>query len=108
MSERNKEIDIATNIKIVEWLKTELLDSVAALFKSLIKSSNDATNDTLATIIIISYLLGRRVGVSFQSIDIALKNKLENSIYGAHEIEQWYGDLSELQNYLEKKENKKR
>ncbi len=108
MKAKNREIDIATNLRVVEWLKTELLDSVAVLFKSLLKSGSDATSDALATIIIVTYILGRRVGVSFQAIDMRLRYKLNTSINEAHEIEQWYGDLSELQKYLENKEVKKR
>lgn len=105
---KSKEIDIATHLKVVEWLKAELLDSVAILFRSLLKNGSDATSDALATIIIVAYTLGRRVGISFQAIDMRLRYKLNTSINEAHEIEQWYGDLSELQKYLENKENKKR
>lgn len=108
MNVKNKELDIATNLKVVEWLKAELVESVAALLKSLLKAGNDATHDALATIIIVCYVLGRRVGISFQAIDMRIKHKINTSINDAHEIEQWYGDLSELQKYLEHKENKKR
>lgn len=108
MNVRNKDLDIASNIKIIEWLKSELLDSVAALFKSLLRASNDASSDALATIIIITYLLGRRVGISFQTVDMRLKHKLYTSINDAHEIEQWYGDLSELKEYLDNRDSKKR
>ena len=102
-----RDINIATNLKIVEWFKAELVDSVAVLFKSLLKAGNEATSDALANIIIITYLMGRRVGVSFQTIDMCLRYKLNTSINEAQEIEQWYGDLSELQRYLESKEKKR-
>ncbi|MGI5920372.1 MAG: MazG-like family protein [Syntrophomonadaceae bacterium] len=100
---RKKDLDIAQNLKIVEWLKAELLDSVADLFKSLLKTGSDTTNNALATIIIITYLLGRRVGVSFESIDNRLREKLDISIREAQGVEQWNDDLTELLNYLEKK-----
>ena len=32
----DKEIDITRNIKIIEWLKSELLEDVSSLFKILI------------------------------------------------------------------------
>ncbi|MEN6462717.1 MAG: MazG-like family protein [Syntrophomonas sp.] len=100
---RKKDLDIAQNLKIVEWLKAELIESVADLFKSLLKTGSDATSDALATIIIVTYLLGRRVGISFQSIDIKLRDKLNISIREAPEADQWNSDLAELLNYLEKK-----
>jgi hypothetical protein len=105
---KKQEIDIGANLKIVEWLKAELVDTVAVLLKSLLRAGSDATSDALATLIIIAYVLGRRVGVSFQIIDMRVKHKLNSSINETNEIEQWYGDLSKLQNYLENKENKTR
>lgn len=105
---KNKDLDIATNLKVIEWLKAELVESVGALLKSLLKAGNDATSDALATIIIVCYILGKRVGISFQAIDMRIRHKINTSINDAHEIEQWYGDLSDLQKYLDKKDNKKR
>jgi hypothetical protein len=105
---KKKEMDLAANQKVVEWLKAELVDTVAVLLRSLLKAGSDATSDALATLIIIAYILGRRVGVSFQIIDMRVKHKLNTSINETHEIEQWYGDLSQLNIYLENKETKKR
>lgn len=103
-----KEIDTAANIQVVDWLKAELLDAMASLFKSLLKTSSEFTADALATIIITCYLLARRVGIHFQTIDMIVNNKLNNSINEAHGIEQCYGDLTRLQEYLQNKEQKKR
>lgn len=96
-----KEIDIAKNLRTIEWLKTELLDGVALLFKSLLKTSSDAISDILASIIMISYILGKRLGLNFLTIDAKIKSKLKTQIREEHELEEWYGDLSDLLNYLE-------
>lgn len=103
-----RELDITHNLKVVEWLKADLVDTVGALMKSLMKAGSDATVDALANLIIIAYILGRRVGISFQVIEMRIKHKLNNSINDAPETEQFYGDLTQLQKYLEGKENKKR
>lgn len=100
---KNKELDIAQNLRVIEWLKADLVDTVGALFKSLLRKGDDMTNDALAAIIIICYLLGRRIGINFTAIDAQIKNKLHNSIENASESEQWKADLSALRNYLEKK-----
>lgn len=92
-------------MRTIEWLKAELVESVAALFKALLKTGDDAVTDCLATIIITTYILGKRIGVSFQSIDFRVESKLRISINDAHEVEKWYGDLSTLLGYLE---NRKR
>jgi len=100
---RTREIDIAKNLKIIEWLKAELVDSVGELLKTLLKAGTDAREDALATIIIITYLLGRKVGINFYSLDMKVRNKLSISINKSYEIEQWNEDLSDLSNYLESK-----
>lgn len=100
---KHKEIDIAKNLRTIEWLKSELIDGVAVLFKSLLKTGSEATSDALSSIIIISYILGKRLGVSFQSIDAKIKAKLNSQIKDEHELEEWYGDLSDLLMYMEAK-----
>jgi hypothetical protein len=57
-----------------------LIDAVAELFKSLLKSGSEAVCDALATIMILAYLLGQRTGVSFSSIDQRIRNKLHISL----------------------------
>ncbi|MDD4802077.1 MAG: MazG-like family protein [Syntrophomonas sp.] len=108
MSFKKNGNDVGTNLKIIEWLKAELVDTVAVLMKSMLKAGSDATGDALATLIIIAYVLGRRVGINFQLIDMRVKYKLNTNINETSEIQQWYGDLSELKEYLENKEKKMR
>ncbi|HZK42885.1 MAG TPA: MazG-like family protein [Syntrophomonadaceae bacterium] len=98
-----REIDVAKNLRIIEWLKTELIDGVAVLFRSLLKTGSDATSDALASIIMVSYILGKRVGISFYNIDAKIKLKLAKQIKDTHELEEWYGDLSDLLKYIEDK-----
>lgn len=105
---KKKEIDIENNSKIVEWLKAELVDNVAVVLKSLLRTGSEVTSDALATIIIVVYILGRRVGINFRIIDLTVKHKLNNSVNETHGTEEWYDDLSQLQKYLESKEDKKR
>ncbi len=98
---KSKEIDIAKNLRTIEWLKAELLDGIALLFKSLLRTSSDVVSDILASIIMISYILASRLGLNFHTIDAKIKQKLGKQISEEHEIEEWYGDLSRLLRYLE-------
>ncbi len=59
--------------------------------------------DCLARIITSTYLLGRRLGLSFARVDLKMEQNLRSSIAADHEIEEWYGDLSALSAYLEAK-----
>ena len=80
MAGRGREIDVAKNLKTIEWLKAELAASVGGLFKALLKTGNDAVADALAAIIIVAYILGRRVGMRFQLIDATITSKLSEKI----------------------------
>lgn len=103
MGFKDDKIDITKNIKVIEWLKSELLTAVASLFELLIKgikNSQEALLDVLANIILVTYLLGKRLGFSFEIIDSKIENKIKLGIIEEHKIEKWYGDLSRLREYL--------
>lgn len=100
----DKEIDITRNIKIIEWLKSELLTDVANLFKVLVngvkEEVHESVSDTLSNIILICYLLGRRLGISYNSIELKIESKVKLGLIENHDVEKYYGDLSELSRHL--------
>lgn len=108
MRGKNQSLDDSANQNVVEWLKGDLVESVGALLKSLLRTGSEATADALANIIIICYVLARKVGINYQSIDMKIMHKINGSISDVYEFEQMYGDLTEFKNYLDRKENKKR
>jgi len=91
---------IAKNIKIIEWLKADLLTSLSALFKSMLRGSEELILDALASLVITCYVLGRRLGINFPRLDFKIEAKLRQGIDENHEVERWYGDISNLLNYL--------
>jgi hypothetical protein len=107
-----KEIDITRNIKIIEWLKSEMLTDLANLFKALANGMkeeiHDSVSDTLSNIILISYLLGKRLGISYNSIEIKVENKIKLGLIENHDVEKYYGDLSELSKHLNSSRIKKK
>lgn len=88
------EVDIARNFKTIEWLKAELIGGVSALFRAMMQNSEDAIVDTLVNIIITGYLLGRRLGISFERLDAKIESKVKANMDAEHEMEKWYGDFS--------------
>lgn len=101
----NKNVDITKNIRMIEWLKSELLSAIALLFETLvmgIQNSQEKLLDILANIILITYLLGRRLGLSYQSIDNKIKDKARIGKVEDHDIEKWYGDLTELKDHMDR------
>ena len=64
--------DVTKNVKIIEWMKKELILSVGDVFDLIfkgVKPLDEALQDTLANIIMITYLLAKRLGISFSEID---------------------------------------
>lgn len=91
---------IAKNIRVIEWLKADLLASLSALFKAMLRGSEERILDALSGIVILCYVLGRRVGISYTRMDLKLESKLRQGIEEDHEMERWYGDLSALLSHL--------
>lgn len=103
MAPTNKDISITKSIRMIEWLKCELLAGVSSLFELCfkgVKTSQEAIVDVLANIIMVAYLTGKRLGLKYHDIDQKLEEKLKLGIIEDHEAEKWFGDLSNLSNYL--------
>jgi hypothetical protein len=98
---RNRDLNIARSIKVIEWLKSELLESVSLLFRALLKNKDELLLQGLARVQLTAYLLARRVGVNFVSVDEEILILVQRYLKEGHELEEWYGDLSLLREYLE-------
>lgn len=93
-------VDIARNIKTIEWLKTELIGGLSSLFKGMLKNSDELIADSLANIVVGCYLLGKRLGLPYGALDEKVAEKVKANLEQGHEIEAWYGDFSLLKRYL--------
>ena len=100
----DKEIDITRSIKTIEMLKSELLTELADLYKVLAGGARDelheAVGDVLSNIILISYLLGKRLGVSYNAVELKIRSKIRLGLVENNDVEKYYGDLSELSKHL--------
>jgi hypothetical protein len=105
MAMGDQQIDVTKNIKTIEWLKSELLTTIASLFELLVKGvkgTQDALIDVLANIILVTYILGKRLGINFATVDMRIEDKIRLGILEKHKVEGWYGDLSSLKQYLDR------
>ncbi len=94
------EIDIARNVRAIEWLEAELVHESGSLLHALVKNSEEAALDSLAAVVISAYLLSRRLGYGFTRLDATVRARLQSSLEQEHELEQWYGDISEYLQYI--------
>ena len=79
--------DITKNVKIIEWIKNEILINVSDLFNLIfkgVKPIDDKLQNTSANIIMLTYLLGKRLGISFDEIDYKIKEKSRQGIKEEH------------------------
>ncbi|WP_438351951.1 MazG-like family protein [Paenibacillus sp. FA6] len=98
-----KDLDVAKRAKVIEWLKTEVVDHVSRLFKALWEGSTARVGDSIASLIMSSYILARRLGVSYREIDELLIDKLKKHKQEGHQLEEWYQDISTLEEHLRKR-----
>lgn len=103
MNRSGQEMDIAKRLKVIDWLKTEILDQVSRLFKGLLSGREEKMKDSLASLIVTSYVLGRRLGVNYRAMDEAVLAKLKEHREQGHQVEDWYGDLSAMEDYINKR-----
>ncbi|MCX7903614.1 MAG: MazG-like family protein [Caloramator sp.] len=77
------ELDIMGNIRLIETYKTFLLIAVSDLHISMLKGSRanlDEIKDELSQIIILAYLLAKKLGIEYSSIDDKVMKKLRASL----------------------------
>jgi hypothetical protein len=102
-----KDMDIIKNLRTIEWLKSEILISIASLYELLAKGEDNIKEDIedlTSNIILLSYLLGKRLGLNYKDINSSLQDKIKLNLIEGHKIERWYGDLSELLEFIILKE----
>nr|WP_202404792.1 MazG-like family protein [Shimazuella alba] len=96
-------MQFAKNIRVIDWLKTEILDQISNLFKGLHHANQNMIIDSLSSLLVTIYVLARRMGLPFRELDQAVTTKLREHEAEGHQLEKWYGDLSALDDYLTKR-----
>lgn len=94
----------ARKLMAVEWLKAELLSEEGDLFRALINGPEDKVLDALSGILITTYTLGLRLGISPPRIEDRAIQRLHRSLETDQELEAWFGDLSHLIRYLSRRD----
>jgi hypothetical protein len=107
----DKEFDITRTVKIIEKLKSQLLSDVAQLFSSMVETGGQKTvdrGDIFANIIIITYLLAKRLGVPHHTLDLKVRNKLKLGIMEDSNTDEWFSELTTLLRHLDSGQDKNR
>lgn len=101
----NRDIDIIKNMKTIEWLKAQILNTIGSLYTTLAsgeENTKENLEDIISNLMLNSLLLGRRLGLDYKGIESALRDNIKINLIEEHKIERWYGDLSELLEFIDK------
>lgn len=98
-SEKKFGINIARNIRAIQWLKCELLEGITSLYKAMEKGVKERIEDSLSVLIIVTYLLAKRLGFNFSYLESEILLKVDELIgNGDHEL--FREDLVALKEHL--------
>lgn len=100
---KNKELNIISNIKMIESLKAQLLCIIGRFFSLLTKGTNVVEESILECIskaIIILYVLAEKLGYSFQEVDKEIDKDLKRCIKEGNPVETDDRKLSRLRQYI--------
>jgi len=59
--------------------------------------------DVVSNILLTTLLLSRRLGLDYEEVLSSLEDNIKINIIEQHKIEKWYGDLSELLEFVRSK-----
>ena len=99
----SSESEILRKMRLIEWLKADLITQVGHLYQVMAKNSEQATSEALATIIVACYVLAGRLGIRYDSLDKEVFQTVEKNIKNEHDVEKWFGDFSEMKRHLSSK-----
>lgn len=100
----DRDVDIASTLKVIENLKNQILMDVAQLFAELSEPNHNSTvekGDLLADIVILSYLLSKKLGIPYQQINRRIINKTRVGLVESNQNDRWHKDLAELLYHFE-------
>ncbi|MDL2281212.1 MazG-like family protein [Selenomonadales bacterium OttesenSCG-928-I06] len=99
----SQESDILKKLRIVESLKADLASSLAEFYQDVAKGKDkQEINESLAEIIISTYILARRLGTSYPELDEATSKILSEKINREPEIERLFGDFTKLKDHIKR------
>ena len=95
-----KQVFIAKQLKVVDGLKTEMVERLASLFRGLHEADDEAIVEHMAAMVLLHYALARRLGIPFYQLEEKMLEQIRRQKQLGHPLEEWYQDWSILEEYL--------
>lgn len=100
-------MEISGNIQAIDTIKSEILTEIVNLHRTLAGCDEvedyDTVSDEIAAIVAMDYILAKRLGIGYGSIDNRINDLLTSAIENNHELELEFSDMSELRKYISKR-----
>ena len=93
-------MNISTNLKAIDMIKGEILSEIAHLYRTLADYDEIGDYESVTNEIAMDYILARRLGIGYASIDKKISELLGIGEENGHELEIEFSDMSELKKYL--------
>ncbi len=97
-------MNIATNLKAIERIKSDILSEVAHLYGFL--ADYDELEDyaniesSIATVIAMDYILAKHLGIGYSTLDARICELLSMAEENGHSLETEFRDMSGLNAYI--------
>jgi len=98
------DVELIKNIRLIERLKCGLLQWLADLFFALHDKPEQMIIDALSSLVLYCYLLGNRVGISFNRLDRAIREKVKTYLQ-TEELQEHGIPAAELVDFLRYRES---
>ena len=100
-------MNISLNLQAIDTIKGGILTEIAKLYNILAdyddSDAYESAADELATVIAMEYILARRLGIGYGSVDSRTSDFLAMAEENGHELELEFSDMSELNKYIKKR-----
>ena len=100
-------LNITTNIKAIDVIKSEILSEVAKLYEVLADFDNgdiyENVSNSISTIVAMDYILARRLGFSYEDIDKKIIELTSIAEENHHELEVAFSDMSDLRRHISRR-----
>lgn len=99
-----EDFEITKNMRQIETFKSQLLSNVAELYESLLDGNRKMTERTnlLSDIVIVTYLLSEKLGVSYNALDMRILNQIKLGILKEKGVSEWQTSLALLAKHIDK------
>jgi len=95
-----KQVFIAKQRKVVDELKTEMLERLAAVFRGLHEADGEIVTEQMAAMLLLQYIMARRLGIPFHRLEENMLQQIRLHKQMGHPLEIDFGDWSVLEEYV--------